>query len=173
MMRIRIVKMPAFEAALIRFDNWWNGLSRREHVLLGILAVLLAGLVLVYGVIKPLQAARAQAFADIRTYETLNARIRAAGLTQPRAPAAPPAGPMLTGAPMQIISDSSIKQNLIANAEPLPGGGVRATIGDGGYEAVMAWLADISKTSRLTVRRVAITRKPTPGHVAATVDFAP
>jgi len=172
-MRVRIVKVPAFEAAFTRFDRWWSGLSRREQVLLGVLAALLAGLVLVYGVIKPLQAARAQAFADIRTYETLNARIRAAGLTQPRGPTSPPPGPMLAGAPMQIISDTSIKQNLIANAEPLPGGGVRATIGDGSYEALMAWLADLSKTSHLTVRRVAITRKPEPGHIAATVDFAP
>ena len=52
--------------------------------------------------IKPLQASRAQSIADIRTYETLNARINAADALG--APAGPPPR---TGAPADILTQSA------------------------------------------------------------------
>jgi general secretion pathway protein M len=161
---IRISRPPALEAALARFDAWWGSRSRREQWLLIVMAVLLGGAVLVYGVVKPLQAARAQAVADIFTYETLSARIRAAGsLTPGRAP-------QRTGSPDSIVTGSAVSAGITATTQPIPNG-VRATVADGTYEAVLAWLADIGSTSRLAVRRVAIQRRPAPGRVSATVDF--
>ena len=162
---IRITRPPALEGAIARFDGWWGARSRREQLLLAVMAVLLGGVVMVYGVVKPIQAARAQAVADIFTYETLSARIRAAGsLTPGRAP-------QRTGSPDAIVTGAAVAAGLTANAQPIPGG-VRATVADGTYEAVLAWLADIGSTSRLAVRRVSIQRRPQPGRVSATVDFA-
>ncbi len=160
---IRISELPAIEAALVRFDLWWAGLSRRERMLVSVAALLIAGVVLVYGVVKPIQSARAAALADIRTYETLNARILAAGRLGPSTA-------RRSGAPADVVTGAGASFGLVVTAEPIPGG-VRASIADGSYESVMAWLADLSATSALNVTRVEIVRRPAPGRVSATVDF--
>lgn len=162
---IRITRLPALDAAIVRFDAWWDARSPRERVMLAVLALLLGGVVLVYGVVKPVQAMRAQAIADIFTYETLNARIRAAGaLTPGRAPAR-------TGAPAEVVTGAAASAGLTATTASIPGG-VRATVADANYDSVMAWLADIGGSSSLTIRAVSIQRRPSPGRVSATVDFA-
>lgn len=163
-MRLILARMPALDAALIRFDGWWAGRSRREQAMLGILALFLAALALVYGVIKPLQAARASALQDIRTYETLTARIRAAGTLSASQPQ------RRQGTPADVITGSAPGFGLAATVAPIPGG-ARATISDGGYDSVMAWLADLSATSALRIRRVDLQRRPEPGRVSAIVDF--
>lgn len=163
-MRLILARMPALDAALIRFDAWWSALSRRERMMLSGLALFLAALVLIFGVVKPLQAARAAALQDIRTYETLTARTRAAGTlsasqTQRR-----------QGSPADVITGSAPSFDLTANVAPLPGG-ARATIVDGSYDSVLAWLADLSTTSSLRVTRVELQRTAAPGRVSAKVDF--
>lgn len=163
-MRIIITRLPALDAALIRFDNWWGGLSHRERVLLSVLGLLLGGVVLIYGVIKPLQSARAEAVADIRTFETLTARIRAAGTlstTRPQRREGPPA---------QVASASAAGFGL-AVAPQTVSGGLRVTVADASYDSLMAWLADLSATSDLRVRGISIQRRPVAGRVSATVDL--
>lgn len=157
--------LPALDAALTRFNTWWSGLSSRERLMFGVLGALLAGIVLIFGVVKPLQSARAEALSDIRTYETLTARIRAAGTL------GAPSAPRRQGAPAEVVSSSATSFGLVATPEAIPGG-VRATIADGTYESLMAWLADLSATSDLRVRRLSIQRRPTAGRVSASVDFA-
>ncbi len=164
-MRLILAKMPALDAALIRFDGWWGGLSRRERWMVGGLAALLGAVFLVYGLIKPIQSARASALADIRTYETLTARIRAAGTLSPAA------APRRQGPAASVVTGAANSFGLAATTQPITGG-VRATIADGSYDNVMAWLADLSASSTLAVRRVSITRGSQPGRVAASVDFA-
>ncbi len=163
-MRLVISRMPALDAALARFDGWWSTLSPRERVLVSIFGALLALTILVFGVVKPLQAARAQAIADIRTHETLTARIRAAGTLS-----ATPV-PRRQGAPRDVATSSAQHFGLTVVPEAVAGG-VRVTVADATYESLIAWLADLSATSDLRVRRLDIQRRPTPGHVSATVDL--
>lgn len=163
-MKVLIARMPALDAALARFDSWWGGLSRREQRMVAGLGVVLALVVLVYGVVKPLQAARADALADIRTYETLTARIRAAGTLTTAQPA------RRQGPPAQILSSSATGFGLVASPETIPGG-VRVTLTDASYDSLVAWLADLSASSDLRVRRISIQWRPTPGRVSASVDF--
>lgn len=161
----RIVELPAFEAAWLRARTWWDGLSSREKVLVGTLGVLLALAILVYGVVKPLQAARADAMADIRTYETLNARIRAAGTLGP--PAGPPPR---TGAPVDMLTQSAAGFGITPQVEATPAG-VRATVADGDYAAVVNWMADVARTTPLTATRVDLRRLGTAGRVWAQVEY--
>lgn len=163
-MRLIITRMPALDAALIRFDAWWGGLSHRERVLLSVLGTLLALAVLVYGVIKPLQSARAEAISDIRTYETLSARVRAAGTLN----ATPVA--RRTGAPADVATSSATGFGLTATPQAVPGG-VRVTLADASYDSLLAWLADLSATSDLRVRNLSVQRRPAAGRVSATVDL--
>lgn len=162
-MKIR-QQLPTLDAALIRFDAWWARLSSRERLLFGGLATLLALAALVFVVIKPLQAARAEAVADIRTYETLSARIRAAG-TLSASPTVRREGP-----PAQVASAAATTFGLAVMPEPMAGG-VRVAIADASYDSLLAWLADLSGTSDLRVRNLRITRQPTPGRVAATLEL--
>lgn len=164
-MRVILTRMPALEAALLRFDLWWNGLSRRERILVGTMATLLGAVILIYGVIKPLQSARAAAIADIRTYETLTARIRAAG-TLITTPVQRRQGP-----PAQVATTAAGTFGLTITPEATPGG-IRVTIADASYDSLMGWLADLSATSDLRVRSAAIQRRDAPGRVSAVVEFA-
>lgn len=164
-MKVRIIRISALESTIARFDSWWDARAPRERTMLSVLGVLIGGIVLVYGVIFPLQNARAKAFADIRTYETLNARIRAAGALTAQRPSAP-----RTGDPQSVINGAGMQFGVVAQVTPIPGG-VRATVADASYEGVVSWLADLG-ASNLTVRRVDIARRPAPGRVSATVDFA-
>jgi general secretion pathway protein M len=159
-----VIERSRIEAMLLRLDRWWSGLSVRERVLVGVMGTLLAAVVLVYGVVKPVQAARAQARADIRTYETLNARIRAAGTLTPGAP-------RRSGSPEQIVTQAAQGFGLSITATPVAGG-VRATVAQGSYENVVGWIADVSRASRLGVVRSEIVRRPEPGMVTAAVEFA-
>lgn len=164
-MRLIRTRMPALDAGLLRFDAWWSGLSRRERWLVGSMATLFALVVLVYGVVKPLQSARAAAIADIRTYETLTARVRAAGtLTTARAP-------QREGLPVRIAADSASAVGLAVTPEAIAGG-ARVTVPDTSYETLTAWFSDLSATSNLRVRRLSIERKPVAGRVSASVDLS-
>ncbi|SOB86574.1 general secretion pathway protein M [Sphingomonas guangdongensis] len=161
----RIVDLPAIDAAWLRARTWWDGLSPRERVLVGTLGALLAVAVLVWGIIKPLQAARADALADIRTYETLNARIRAAGTLG--APAGPPPR---TGAPADMLRQSAGGFGLQPQVEAVPTG-VRATIPDGDYAAVVNWMADVARTTPLAATRIDLRRTGVTGRVFAQVEY--
>lgn len=161
---IRIIRTPAIESAIARFDGWWNARTQRERVMLGVLAAILAVLILVFGIIGPLQNARARALADIRTYETINARLRAAG------PAARQAPPARTGSPSIVISESAASFGLSPRVEQAPGGG-NAILTDVPYESLVSWLGDLGATAKLRVRRVSLQRGGAAGHVNATVGF--
>lgn len=151
-----------------RVRDWWSGLSQREKWLVGGMLALLALAILIYGIVQPLQSARAAALADIRTYETLNARIRAAGRLGPQSAAA--AVQPRTGTPANIVAGAAQAFNLAVQTEPMAGG-VRVTVAEGGYEQVMNWLADIARSSTLAVTRVELQKRPTSGMVSAVVEF--
>jgi general secretion pathway protein M len=162
---IRIIERDRIEAAIARFDGWWSGLTQRERVLVAVMAGLIGVVVLVYGVVRPLQDARASARADIRTYETLNARIRAAGTLQPQ-------GERRTGSPAEIVGAAAQAQALQPVIETTPDG-VRATLIEARYDAVLNWIAEVSRSSGLAATRVEMVRRPEPGMVQAAVDFVP
>lgn len=162
---VRITDYPAVEAGWLRSRTWWEGLSSRERVLVGTLGTLLGLAILVYGVIRPLQSARAEAMADIRTYETLNARIRAAGTLGPRSGAPPRTGPA-----QDIVTQSAAGFGLVVQVEAVPGG-VLATVAEGNYDTVLNWMADVARTSALTATRVDIQRREAPGKVFASVEY--
>jgi general secretion pathway protein M len=162
---IRIVELPAVDSALLRLRSWWDGLTRRERVLVGTLGTLLAVAFLIFAIIKPLQASRANSIADIRTYETLNARINAADTLGVSA-----GPPPRTGTPAEILAQSAGTFGLQVAVEATPGG-VRATVADAPYDAVVNWMADVARTSTLTATRVELQKRASPGRVLAQVDY--
>lgn len=161
----RFLSSPAIEAGLARLDGWWGGLSLRERWLVGTLGVLLAGVVLIYGIVKPLQGARADALADIRSHETLAARVRAAGVL-----VAPGSQPQINaGSPVEGAQAAAQAAGLTVTLTPEGAGAVGQV--DGSYEAVIGWIAAVERTTVLRARRVEMTRAGAPGRVSARVEF--
>ena len=78
---------------MFRLDTaiaWWEGRTRRERILLGVMAALLAAVVAWYGVIAPIGAwkagaadRRAEAAADLQSVEADLARLNAAATDAP------------------------------------------------------------------------------------------
>jgi len=150
---------PSFEPARQKAIGLWQARSGRERVLLGGLAVLLGLWVLVSMVMLPVQRARAQALSDIRTYESLAARLRGAGPLG-QAPA------QATGSPAQILSASAAQFGVmpVVNSD---GSGFRVTVADAPYESLVRWIAAFERTSTLRVTRLRLDRRPSSGFVSA------
>jgi len=163
---MKIERSPTIDAALLRLHSWWGGLAPRERVLVGTLGVLLGGLVLVFGIVKPLQGARADALAEIRSHETLAARVRAAGTlvapgTQPR---------LSDGPPIEAAQAAASAAGLSVTLTP-GGAGATGQVAEASYEAVVGWIAAVERTTVLRARRVEMTKGSAPGRVSANVEF--
>lgn len=160
--------MSAVRDYLARLELWWRGLSARERWLVGTLGAILTVSVLIFGIVKPLQAARAKALADIRSYETLSARVRAAGVLVPKG-AQPQAR---AGTPVEAAGAAARDAGITATFAP-GGDGVTAQVAEAPYEGVVGWIADVERTTTLRVRRADLSKGAAPGRVNATVVFAP
>lgn len=163
MSRFVFQRPPMLDRALAGFDGWWNGLSARERWLVGVLAALIVVAGMVYGIVKPLQAARAQAVSTIRLYETLNTRIVAAG----RLNTAPQPG---GGSALAVVQQAAGRSGVTAAVTPISGG-ARAVVSDASYDALLAWIGDVQRSGGPGVTRATITRLDTPGRVSATLEF--
>ncbi len=151
---------PTFEPAWAKAVAWWQARSGREQWLLGILAGLLALWLLAVAVILPIQRARASALADIRTYENLTARLRSAGTigTTPQ---------VQTSGPPNVILSNTASQFGIVPVINSDASGLRVTVGDAPYDALMRWIATVEQSSSIRVTKIRLVRRPASGFVSA------
>ncbi len=159
------ISLEPLEPYWQRSRQWWSQLSLREQILLGTLASVAAFAILLIGVIVPLRDVRAEARADIRNAELLEARLRAGGDLGKL-------GRVRRGTASAIVTDSAAAANLtIQRIEP-EAGNTRVVLADASFEQVMTWIAELEQTSRLRVVEADIERKPSPGVVSASVMLA-
>ena len=142
-------------------SHWWAGRSRREQWLLGVLFVLLALAGVLTLLVRPLQTARAAALADLRTYDTIQARILAAGPVS-AVPAA-----RRTGDVPAIVGASAPSFGIVPTGIAVAGRATRLHVAPIGYEALVHWLADLARTSDVRVDRLSVERASGPGLVTA------
>ncbi|WP_447724146.1 type II secretion system protein GspM [Sphingomonas koreensis] len=164
---IRITRSPTLDAWRARAGIWWAGLSGRERWLVGSLGGIVVALALVFLVVKPLQAARAGALADIRTYETLTARVRAAGVLNPKGAKTQ----LREGAPADAAQAAASEAGITATIAP-GGAGLTAQVAGAPYEAVIGWVADVERTTLLRAQRVELRKGSAAGRVSASVEFS-
>jgi general secretion pathway protein M len=152
-----------------RARAWWGERSLREQALIGgLAAVAIVALVLV-GVIAPLRAVRATAYEQLHDAAILDARLRQVG-GEPGGPG--PRAAIRRGTASAILTDSAAAARLsIQRMEP-EGGNTRVELGDAPFSQVVAWLADVERTSRLRVQQSQIDRKGAPGVVSASFVFS-
>lgn len=139
---------------------WWSDRSRREQMLLGVLAAIALLALLLVAVVKPLEAARARATAEIRTYDMLAMRLRAAG-------------PGLSGAtrhgqPASVVAASAGATGVSVQRVEPEGGKLTVVLADAPFDAVLRFVADLERTSALRVAEARIEQSNSgPGLVTA------
>lgn len=166
MSAIRITRSPTLDARGAKIGGWWVGLSGRERWLVGTLGGIIGVLALVFLVVQPLQAARADALADIRTYETLTARVRAAGTLVPKGSQPQQRG----GSPAEAAQAAAGEAGIVANIAHSDAG-LTAQVADAPYEGVVGWIANVERTTPLRARKVELRKGGAPGRVSASVEF--
>ena len=140
-----------------RGSGWWRDRSGREQLLLGVLAALAVTAVLLIAVIRPLEAARARAAADIRTYDMLATRLRAPGL----------AIATHKGPPSQIVSQTAAANGLTVQRVEPENGRLRVVFADAPFEAVLRWVSEVERTSPLRISEAQIERSSQGNGVSA------
>lgn len=138
---------PAWE----RGAGWWDARSEREQLMLGALAALAMVALLLVAVVRPLEAARARAAAQIRTDDMLAMRVRAAG---PGLGAAA----LRHGPPAEIVAQLAATSGLTVQRVAPEGGRLRVVFGDAPFEAVLRWVAELERTSTLRISDAQIER---------------
>lgn len=142
-------------------SGWWRARARRERLLLAILGGVALVVQIAMLVVRPLRAARAAALADIRTYATVGARLRAAG---PAPAATPRAGDLAA-----IVRASAARFAVPVRAATSEGGGVRVRAPGVAYEALVRWLADLDRTDGVRAAQLSLVKAAAPGDVDATL----
>jgi general secretion pathway protein M len=151
---------PTFETAWARTATWWQARSTREKWLVSILGGLLTTWLLAVTVILPIQRARTVALADIRTYESLIARLNSAG------PIGATPQVQSSGSPNMILSNTASQFGVVPviNSDVA---GLRVTVADAPYDAVIRWIAAVEQTSSIRVVIMRLMRRPSNGFVSA------
>lgn len=158
---------PTAEPARQKAIAWWAGRSLREQWLFGVLGAVAALWLIVTLAVQPMLTARAQALNDIRTYESLNARLRTAGPL-----GAAPAQVQLSGSPATILSTAGAQYGLVPVVTG-EGAALHVAVADAPYESVLRWIAAFEGSSSLRVTKLRLDRRPTSGFVSAELAVRP
>ncbi len=132
---------------IARLSAWFLALSRRETVLIGILAVLLAGTIAFYGVYRPFVTAIQGAAIDYREAVDRQGRIesKVAALQEGSGgDTGEPAG--VSGALDQFVSQSAGETGIaIGSVDPQADNRVTMTVQSAKPTALFSWLARIEQ----------------------------
>ncbi len=143
----------------------WHRFSAREQGLILLLAVAALVVAGYYGAYRPLVSASATARRDLATYRALNARLAAADLT------APVATGRRTGSPAEVVRAAAADIGLGGLRVSGSSDAVQATLADVPFDTLIAWIAEVERSTALRASRVEVRRGADPGLVAASVAF--
>jgi len=162
------IALPPFAEGLIRDGRtWWEARAPREQALLLCLATVLILAAVIGGFVKPLQAVRAEARADIRLYDSLAVRLRAAG-SDLNAQATRAAR---TGSVQAIASTTAGELALQIRQIEQQGAVTNVVFSDVDFTRLMRWLDRLDQEAGITVTSARIERQPLPGVVNARLSL--
>ena len=160
--------LPAFAGGLIRDGRtWWEARAPREQALLLCLAAVLIVAAAIGGFVKPLQTVRAEARSDIRLYDSLSVRLRAAGpdLDAQTTRAA------RTGSVQAIVSTTAGELALEIRQIEQRGAVTNVTLDTVDFTRLMRWLERLDREAGITVSSARIERQTLPGAVNARLSL--
>lgn len=143
--------------------TWWNGRTRREQILVGIMAVCLASVFILFGLVRPLQGA-AKAASE-RHAEALRAQSEVArnvaGIAQLKSPA--------KTTPRRLPIDAAVNTTAAAagitlgRVETDPAGGLRVAAPSVAPTVLFPWLSLLQREHGIAASHLAIVKNETGG----------
>jgi general secretion pathway protein M len=159
-----------------RILQLWHSRSRREHMLLAVLGLILFGLVYWFMVIQPVGAYRAEAERDLEAALALEAQIRELSARAEASPAEDDRDkPVLDANTMRIAITTSARQANLTISRLAPGDEGAVTVW---FEAVTAprlhaWLEGVLEETGARVSRVSLSRNDRAEALRAQIRFEP
>jgi len=156
-----------------KLKAWYAGLQEREQRIVAAGGVALAALLLVGGVLLPLQSAVSTAVKRTETKREDLAWMHV------NAPEIQTAGPELlsgsTEAPVVVVDRVGREMGLgsaLRGTQP-SGNGVRVQLEAAPFDTLVSWLATLDQRYGLAIESITVDRAARPGVVNANITFAP
>jgi len=153
---------------------WYASLQPREQRVVAIGAVALGLIILVGGILLPLQSAVSRAVLGTETRRDDLAWIRA---NAPEIRARGGEIPADTGeAPVVLVDRVGREAGLgsaLRGTQPNTTGGVRVQLEAASFDTMLVWLETLDRRYGLAVESITVDRTPAPGLVNASISFSP
>lgn len=156
-----------------KLKAWYQSLQPREQRVVAIGAVALALIVLIGGILLPLQSAVTRAAKGTDTRREDLAWMKANG---PEIRARGAEIPADTGeAPVVLVDRVGREAGLgtaLRGTQPNPSGGVRVQLESAPFDTLVTWLDTLDRRYGLGIESITVDRTPAPGMVNASISFS-
>jgi len=156
--------------------DWFNGLERRERLLVSVAVGLTIIAILVLGIARPLSVGRAQADVDLQEKRAVLADIeRVAARFGPNAAARSSTGRNGDESLVVLVDRTSRSRGLgafLKRNEPEGKTAIRLRFENAPFDDLAAWLIDISNTHGVVVTAATTDAAGDPGRVNANLQLA-
>jgi len=156
-----------------KLRNWYAGLQEREQRVVAIGAIALGLIILIGGILMPLQSAVSRAVKETDTRREDLAWMR---VNAPEVRAFGNQVPVDTGEAPVVLVDRVAREAGLASAlrgtQPNPTGGVRVQLEAAPFDTMIAWLDTLDRRHGLSIESITVDRTPAPGMVNASVSFS-
>ncbi|MDB6083907.1 MAG: hypothetical protein JWN43_1788 [Gammaproteobacteria bacterium] len=156
-----------------RLKAWYSGLQPRERRVVGIGAVALCALILLGGILLPLESAVSTA---VKTKETRRQDLAWIRMNAPEIQAGGGSAAADTGEAPVVLVDRIGREAGLGNAlrgtQP-SGAGVRVQLEAAPFDTLITWLAALDERYGLAIESISVDRAPLTGLVNANITFTP
>jgi general secretion pathway protein M len=155
-----------------KLQAWYSGLQEREQRMVAIGGIVVAFLILVMGILVPLQSAVSTA---VSRNETKRDDLEWMQLNAPEVRAAGDQLPANTGEAPVVLVDRVGREAGLASAlrgtQP-SGTGVRVQLEAAPFDTMITWLTTLDERYGLAIESITVDRAVRPGAVNANITFA-
>jgi general secretion pathway protein M len=155
-----------------KLQSWYSGLQEREQRMVAIGGIVVAFLILVMGILVPLQSAVSTA---VSRNETKRDDLEWMQLNAPEVRAAGDQLPANTGEAPVVLVDRVGREAGLASAlrgtQP-SGTGVRVQLEAAPFDTMITWLTTLDERYGLAIESITVDRAVRPGAVNANITFA-
>jgi general secretion pathway protein M len=153
---------------------WYAGLQQREQRVVAIGGIALAVIVLLAGILLPLQSAVSKI---VQGNETKRQDLAWMRINAAEVQAAASQLPADTGeAPVVLVDRVGREAGLgsaLRGTQPNGTGGVRVQLEAAAFDSMITWLANLDRRYGLAIDSITVDRAPAPGLVNANITFNP
>jgi general secretion pathway protein M len=155
-----------------KLRTWYASLSARDQRVVAVGAVILAIIILIGGILMPLQSAVSSAAKGTETRREDLAWMR---VNAPEVRALGGQLPADTGEAPVVLVDRVGREAGLASAlrgtQPNATGGVRVQLEAAPFDTLVVWLDTLDRNYGLAIESITVDRTPVPGTVNASISF--